>query len=409
MLMCTRLFLRFLFFIIFYQYSSQESNCMKNESISVLLIEDSLGDSKLITDMLSESRDFQFSFKQASRIKTGRELLLRGKFDIVLLDLNLPDSFGVSSAATFIQDFPDIPIIIITNHDNEEAGVNAVKMGAQDYIVKFFTDSYSLIRSVIYAIERKKLERQYKSDGINTSVSGKLKTAEAELEKTRKELKNFLYVVSHDLHEPVRSISSFSQILQRKYRDKMDTDANTYIDFIIDGTVNIQKMLDDLLTFSRITPERTFITEVDTTAVVESVLNKLSSKIKSQQASIVCENLPVIQSDYSQIKELFLHLLSNALTYTSENPVRISVSAVKKDSEWIFSITDNGIGIEKEFFDRIFIMFQRLHTREEYPGTGMGLTICKQIIELHGGRIWLESELMKGTTFFFSLPEKTAS
>lgn len=379
---------------------------MKNEYINVLLIEDSLGDSKLISDMLTESRDFQFSFKQASRIKTGRELLTQGQFDIVLLDLNLPDSFGVSSAASLIQDFPYIPIVIITNHDNEEAGVNAVKLGAQDYIVKFFTDSYSLIKSVIYAIERKKLEKQYKTTATNNDLAGKTKVIEDELQKTKKELQDFLYVVSHDLREPLRTISSFTQILQKKLRTTIDHETNTYIDFILDGTKNIQDMLDDLLAYSRITPIRTFSTQVDINSIIESILNKLSSRIETTQAVIQYQNLPIIYSDHNQMKELFYHLILNSLTYTTENPPVILINAQKKDSEWIFCITDNGIGIDREFFERIFIMFQRLHTREEFPGTGIGLTICKRIVELHGGRIWLESELMKGSKFYFSLPDK---
>lgn len=377
---------------------------MNNECINVLLIEDSLGDSKLISDMLTESRDFQFSFRQASRIKTGRELLHQGKFDVVLLDLNLPDSFGVSSAATLIKDFPDIPIVIITNHDNEEAGLNAVKLGAQDYVVKFFTDSYSLIRSVIYAIERKKLEKQNKAENTSTDDHEKLKAAFDELEKTKKELQELIYVISHDLREPLRTISSFSQILHKKYKDKIDTDANTYIDFIINGTTNVQNMLDDLLAYSRITPSRTFFTEVDLKSIVDNVIKRLSSIIQDKKANVEYSELPVIQFDQYQMKELFYHLLLNSLTYTSANPPFIQIRASKTESEWIFSITDNGIGIEKEFYDRIFIMFQRLHTREEFAGTGMGLAICKKIVELNGGRIWLDSEPNTGSTFYFSLP-----
>lgn len=377
----------------------------KNEFIHVLLIEDSLGDSKLISDMLTESRDFQFSFKQASRLKTGRELLQQSKFDIVLLDLNLPDSFGVNSAASLIQDFPEVPIVIITNNDNKEAGVTAVKLGAQDYIVKFFTDSYSLIRSVIYAIERKKLERQYKNDNFNSDLSSKLRTAGEELEKTRKELQDLIYVVSHDLREPVRTISNFTEMLRRRFRDKIDPDANTYIDFVLNGTENIQNMLDDLLVYSRITPARTQIKEVDLNLVFESILNRLAPQIEAQKAEINFERLPVIQADPSHMKELFFQFISNSLTYTNNAPV-ITIRSSKRDLSWLFSIEDNGIGIEKEFFDRIFIMFQRLHTREEYSGRGMGLSICKKIVELYGGSIWVESQLMKGTTFVFSIPEK---
>ncbi|MFA5353061.1 MAG: ATP-binding protein [Thermodesulfovibrionales bacterium] len=226
-----------------------------------------------------------------------------------------------------------------------------------------------------------------------------------DLESSNKELQQFAYVASHDLQEPLRMISSYTQLLDRRYKDKLDTDAQEFIRYAVDGAVRMQRLINDLLDYSRVgTRDRAF-EPVDTELILDQVLGNLSMAVEENQAVIEHENLPCVMGYPFQLRQLFQNLIINAIKFRGDAPPRIVISARKRGKKWIFSFRDNGIGIEPQYRDRIFLIFQRLHTRELYPGTGIGLAICKKIVERHGGSIWVESEPGKGSTFHFTIPE----
>ena len=225
-----------------------------------------------------------------------------------------------------------------------------------------------------------------------------------ELNHSNSELAQFAYVASHDLQEPLRMISSYVQLLSKRYMDKLDADADDFINYVIDGTRRMQDLINDLLTFSRIGKKGMDFKAIDSGTILEHVLENLQTTIKEAKAVITHEQMPIIIADSSQLVQLFQNLLSNALKFKGKEAPRIHISTEKKDDAWIFSIHDNGIGIDPEYAERIFIIFRRLHSKTEYEGTGIGLAICKKIVERHGGHIWIKSESGRGSAFYFSIP-----
>jgi len=226
----------------------------------------------------------------------------------------------------------------------------------------------------------------------------------AKLRQSNRDLAQFASVASHDLKEPLRMVASFTELLARKYRGKLDADADEYIGFAVDGAKRMQVLIDDLLQYSRITsqgrpPERSAAGE----ALALAILN-LQGAIRESSAVITHDPLPLVDADASQLAMLFQNLLGNAIKFRGPAPPRIHITATREEQVWHFTVTDDGIGIDPRHHQRIFEIFQRLHTRAEYPGTGIGLALCKRIVERHGGRIWVGSEPGQGTIFHFTLP-----
>jgi PAS domain S-box-containing protein len=231
-----------------------------------------------------------------------------------------------------------------------------------------------------------------------------LKLKLEELALSNAELEQFAYVSSHDLQEPLRMISSYLQLLQRRYQGKLDDKADKYIYFAVDGASRMQNLINDLLEFSRVTTRGREPEPINCEFILNQVLSNLEIFIKENKATVSHGYLPEVIVDYTQLIQIFQNLIINGIKFHSEEAPKINISAEKKESEWVFSVRDNGIGIEPQYSEKIFEVFKRLHKKEEYPGTGIGLAICKKIIERHGGRIWIESELGKGSTFYFTLP-----
>ena len=238
--------------------------------------------------------------------------------------------------------------------------------------------------------ERKKLEQ-------------KINQYSKELERSNGELSNFGSIVAHDLGAPLRAVSGFAGLLQKRYKEKLDAAADEYISHIVEGTGRMQHLINDLLEYARVGTSRKPLVQVDVNIIIEKALANLMFEITESRAVITADTLPTISADDTRLIQLFQNLVGNAIKYRSNTP-HIHISAERKDGEWLFRISDNGIGIEPRQFERIFQIFQRLHTREEYSGTGIGLAICKKIVERLGGRIWVESKPGEGSTFFFTLP-----
>ena len=235
-------------------------------------------------------------------------------------------------------------------------------------------------------------------------AEGKLKQTVQALARSNRELEQFAYVASHDLQEPLRMVASYTQLLARRYEEKLDDDARDFIRYAVDGANRMQRLISDLLSYSRVSSRGRQPEEADShAALVEAVAN-LAAAIAEGGAIVTNDDLPTVRADRSQLVQLFQNLIQNAVKFRSGQPPHVHVSAARRDAEWVFSVRDNGIGIAPEHRERVFEIFQRLHRRDEYGGTGIGLALCKRIAERHGGQIWLESEVGAGSTFHFSLP-----
>lgn len=252
------------------------------------------------------------------------------------------------------------------------------------------------------AEEELKNHRDHLEELVNERTS-ELDNAIIDLKRSNQELEQFAYVASHDLQEPLRMVSSYTQLLERRYKDLLDQDAKDFIFFAVDGANRMQHLINDLLDYSRVTTRGKPFVKVDLSTVLGHAINNLQKKIQETGALIVNEDLPFVYGDEVQLVRVFQNLLDNAIKFRGTVPPRISISSKTVDDKVQISISDNGIGIDKIYTDRVFTIFQRLHNKIEYPGTGIGLAICKRTIERHGGKIWFESEPGKGTTFIFTL------
>jgi light-regulated signal transduction histidine kinase (bacteriophytochrome) len=227
-----------------------------------------------------------------------------------------------------------------------------------------------------------------------------------ELARSNAELEQFAYVVSHDLQEPLRMVHSYLQLLQQRYRGQLDENADEFIAFAVNGAARMHNLIRDLLLYSRVETKGQSFEPTDCAVVLQAVLANLQTAIEENQARITYDDLPTVIADEVQLTQLLQNLLGNAIKFRSTHPPQIHLSVESRDNEWLFSVRDNGIGIQAEYSKRIFMIFQRLHTSEEYQGTGIGLAICEKIVERHGGRIWVESALGKGATFCFTIPDR---
>lgn len=239
---------------------------------------------------------------------------------------------------------------------------------------------------------------------MQKTVEEKMNAALRKATESNNALQQFAYIASHDLQEPLRMVSSFTELLERRYKDKLDQDAKDFIHFANDGAKRMQLLVNSLLSFSRVATQGKDFVPTDCNIIYKNVLDNLKILIEEKEVKVTADPLPTVMADEVQISQVFQNLINNAIKFCRENPT-IHVSVKEATSEWIFSVKDNGIGIPKEEFNNIFIIFHRLHTREEFPGTGMGLAICKRIIERHNGKIWVNSQVGKGSTFYFSIPK----
>ena len=237
-------------------------------------------------------------------------------------------------------------------------------------------------------------------------IKKKLKRTVAELKRSNTDLQQFAYVASHDLQEPLRMVASYTQLLEKRYKDKLDTDAKEFIHFAVDGALRMQKLINDLLSYSLVSTRQKPVKPTDCNSVLGQVIANLSVTIEQNNDIITNDDLPTVMADESQMQELFKNLVGNAIKFRSVHAPRVHISAKQNGNKWLFSVQDNGLGIDPQYKDKIFLIFQRLHSKEEYPGTGIGLALCKRIVEHHGGKIWFDSDVGKGSTFYFTLPVK---
>jgi PAS domain S-box-containing protein len=253
--------------------------------------------------------------------------------------------------------------------------------------------------------ERRRAEQELRNTAAELSRSNEeLQRLTIELSRSNDELEQFTHVASHDLQEPMRMVSSYTQLLGRRYKGKLDEDADEFIAYAVDGANRMQRLIEDLLTYARVGSRESAFEAVDLHSVVQSSLDDLQAPLSDSGGTVDVGDLPVVHGDSGSLTQLFQNLIGNALKYRGDKSPRVTVTATSRNGHWEISVQDNGIGFEQEYAEQLFSMFKRLHPRERFEGTGIGLAICKKIVERHGGQIWAESEPGQGARFVFTLP-----
>ena len=319
--------------------------------------------------------------------------------DLVLLNVVMPgmDGFATCEAIRLLPGGEQTPILMVTGLGDTASILRAYEAGATDFIQK----------PVNWVILGQRARYMLRASRTLESLQRSEEKNRALLEQTRQvaeELRQFAYVASHDLQEPLRMVTSYVQLLAERYHDQLDAEAQEFIGYAVEGAQRMHALIVDLLAYSRVERQAPEWTETDGEVVVEQAMHDLRLAVAESRAVVTHDALPTVTAVPGQFRQLLENLLSNALKFRGPEPPRIHLSAQRQGTEWVFSVRDNGIGLDPLHATRIFQMFQRLHTHREYPGTGIGLAICKKIVTRHGGRIWVESELGKGATFFFTLP-----
>lgn len=328
-------------------------------------------------------------------------------------DLDMDMELRKQLVAGMIDDYNIEKRYIHLNGEIVWANVNVSAIKDQDNrLVKILVMVEDITRQK--QIEKLFLKRTDKLDSIrqildlkledNEEVEFRLKRLIKELKMSNQELERFAYVSSHDLKEPLRMIISFLQLLKSRYYNSLDQDANDFIDFAVEGAQRMDMMINDLLQFSRVGNEREF-KYLDCEIVVRNTISNLGQLIENNDATVIQSVLPKIYANEELMTQLFQNLIGNAIKYRRDVKPHIQINSIEEENNHMFSVSDNGIGIEEQHLDRIFTVFQRLHSREEYEGTGIGLAISKKIVEQHNGKIWAESEPGVGTTFYFTIPK----
>ena len=356
--------------------------------LRVLLVEDNPADVELV--LLALRKDgFDVS---SDVVQTVEEFTLRvhaTAYDLILADYNLPQWSGMEALEILRRESLDIPLIVVTGYLGEEKAVECIKQGATDCVLKDHLARLPL--SVSRALKEKRLRQQRRQ-------------SEEELARSNAELEQFAYVASHDLQEPLRMIANYTQLLAERYRGKLDEQADKYIAYSVDGAIRMQALIQDLLKFSRVGKAEIEPRTTECRAVVEQALKNLQAAVQESGAVVNWNSLPVVMADASQLTQVFQNLIANAIKFHGAEAPLIQIDAEKIDHEWVLTVSDNGIGIPAESWQDIFVIFRRLHTRAEYAGNGIGLSLCKKIIERHGGKLWVEAQAAPGCRFKFTLP-----
>ena len=353
----------------------------------------------------------------------GAERIFGYKVDEALgrpLEILLPDRFR-SSHRGLVEGFavaPDAARVMAERREIYGRRKDGSEFPAEASIAKLALDT-GLVFTVILrdVTARKAAEAALQRAHDELEIRVRERTAELrdsnrrlaqqarELARSNADLEQFAYVASHDLQEPLRMVASYTQLLVRRYRGRIDADADDFLNFIVDGALRMQRLINDLLAFSRVGTRGRELEPTPLAAVMQRVLANLKAGIDESRAVISVDELPTVWADATQMELLLQNLVGNAIKFHGAAPPAIRIAAQRGDGEWQLSVADQGIGIDPQYAERIFVIFQRLHTAADYPGTGIGLAICKRIVERHGGRIWVSSEPGRGSSFCFTLPD----
>ena len=362
--------------------------------LRVLHVEDNELDAELVSEALRKG-GFSASVVVVQEEAEFVAQLLSHHPEVVIADYNLPQWTGMEALDVLRSKGLDIPLILVSGALGDVTAVECIKRGATDYVLK---DALARLPEAIRrALQEKRVLR------LRREAEEDLARKVEELARSNAELEQFAYVASHDLQEPLRMVAAYTQLLGERYRGKLDENADKFIGYASEGALRMQTLIQDLLAFSRIGRNGAALGHVDCGAVMEEVLLSLGPAMEETGALVTHTALPVVWADRSQMVQVFQNLIGNAIKFRGEDPA-ISVQAEKAGEQWLFSVSDNGIGIAPEYAENIFVVFQRLHARTEYPGNGIGLAICKKIIQRYGGKIWVEPRAGHGSIFKFTMP-----
>ena len=378
---------------------------MNERLIKVLLVEDDEDDYVLIRDLLDEVREQHFQLDWIATFEEALQTIQQQQHDVYLVDYRLGERNGLELLNLIDRQY-SVPVIILSGQGDRELDIAALRSGAADYLDKTYLHSSLLEHFIRASIERNRaLNELQKSEQKYRELFERETQLRRKLSRSNAELQEFAYIASHDLQEPLRAVSGYIRLLQTEYIDQLNSTAHEYIDLAIDGTKRMRGLIEDLLTYSHVGTSEQIFSRVDCNKVVREVISNLSTLIEESEANIIYYDLPDVSGDRTQIVQLFQNLLINAIKFRHPDTAPKIIIQAKSidDNRWLFSVSDNGIGIKAEYFDRIFKIFRRLHTHREFAGTGVGLALCRKIVERHGGKIWVESELGEGTTFFFTM------
>ncbi|ETR74010.1 MAG: two-component hybrid sensor and regulator [Candidatus Magnetoglobus multicellularis str. Araruama] len=365
---------------------------MNQRTLNVLLIEDNRMDAELFMDVFTNEEDIHI--KWVTKLSEATEKIQKNHYDMLLLDLNLPDSTGLDTFNTLKTKAKDIPIVILTGDDNEQNALDAVRMGAQDYLVKKTYDANFLLpRTIRLSIERDHIRKQ-------------LNWANKALKEKNDSLNQFVYMVNHDLKVPLNSIIGFSQLLINEIDDNIFKNVKEFSQLIHHSGTKMAFLIEELFAFINAENQAMNMKKVSINDCVDEVTHMLTIEIEKANGQIFRDALPNVIGDNHLLTQVFQNLIGNALKYLDNKSPQIHITYEMLDNKHIIGVKDNGIGIRPEHFNEIFEPFKRLHTQDKYTGTGIGLAICKKIVDRHMGKIWVESESGNGSHFKFYLGTK---
>jgi len=364
----------------------------KVECFNVLLVDDDAGDRQLVKLALARSSNqVKFDLAVAETLSEGIDRLSNEKYDIVLLDLGLPDSSGMNTVEKARDASPGVPIVVLTGLADEDRALEAIKLGAEDYLVKGKPLEYALIRIIRYTIQRKRAEQN-------------LAKLVKKLEDINRELNDFASIVSHDLKAPLRGIKTLADWIMADNGDRLTDEGKEQMGLLVKRVDRMHNLIEAVLMYSRVGREKEKKVPVNLNELVPEVREMIAPPPHIKVT--VDDQLPTLVCEHTRIMQVFQNLLSNAVKYMDKPEGDIRVGCQDDGEFWKFSVSDNGPGIEERHFDKIFQMFQTLAPRDSYESTGVGLTLVKKIVLMYGGRVWVESQVGAGSTFFFTLPKQ---
>lgn len=406
--------------------SAREKDAAK---VKILLVDDRPANLLALETILE---DLGQELVKATSGKEALRYLLNNDFAVILLDVKMPEMDGFETAALIRERERSrhTPILFVTAHKDDEHLFRGYYAGAVDFLYKPINPEVLRSKVSVFVelsrkneqlrlhaqmleqrnaeLERAVKERQRAEDEVrrlNAELEQRVRERTAELVRANEELRQFGYAASHDLREPLRTVASYTQLLTRRFQERFDDEAKEFMSYIVESVHRMDLLLSDLLAYShQLNVKDQALSEVDAEAVLAGVLMNLDISIKETGAEITHDPLPQVLSDFVQLGQVFQNLIGNSIKYRSEEPPRIHIAVEDRENDWLFGVRDNGIGIDPRYHEQVFGIFKRLHGRE-YPGTGIGLALVKRIIERQGGRIWLDSEVGKGSTFYFTIPK----
>ncbi len=399
------------------------------QRVKILLVDDRPANLMALETILE---DLGEELIKANSGKDALRQVLHNDFAVILLDVKMPDMDGFETAALIRarERSRHTPIVFVTAYHDDDHAFGGYNAGAVDFLYKPINPEVLRSKVLVFVelrrkneelirnaqileernaeLERAIEERQKAEDEVrrlNCELEQRVQERTRELVQANDELRAFGYAASHDLREPLRTVASYTQLLQRRYGGALDEQASEFMSYVVDSVHRMDLLLNDLLAYSQqLALKESSRNVVDTEGVMAGVLLNLDTSIRETGTKITYDPLPCVLSDFLQLSQVFQNLIGNSIKYRSKENPRIHVSAEEQEDEWLFSVQDNGIGIDPQYHEQIFGIFKRLHGRE-YPGTGIGLALCKRIIERQGGRIWVESQAGQGSTFKFTIPK----